>query len=96
MDTDDSKTRMFKVGLKADVYNAVAVLHLPTHEEVLQKSQIIADKEPLKKENNVIIGKKPWNQVSFGLRQLIFLDMLFPMREYKLNRTKFLQYKVGK
>ncbi|KAF3440754.1 hypothetical protein FNV43_RR19040 [Rhamnella rubrinervis] len=35
MDTEECKTRHFEKGLRAELYNAIIVLHLPTYAEVL-------------------------------------------------------------
>lgn len=66
VDIDDRKAHRFEARLRDDLYNAMAVLHLPTYEKILQKAQIITDKKPMKKVNNANVGKKPSNHYSLN------------------------------
>lgn len=61
VDTEKGKARRFDVGLRDDLYNEVAVLHLLTYKEILQRAQIIADIKPAREESNANVEKKPWN-----------------------------------
>ena len=45
MDTEELKARRFERGLRPDLYNAIAVLRLPTYADVLQRVQLIV-KDP--------------------------------------------------
>lgn len=41
MDTKERKARCFEKGLRPKLYNAIAVLRLPTYANVLQRVQLI-------------------------------------------------------
>lgn len=60
---------MFHTRLKHDLYSVMAMLCLPTYEDVLQRSQIIIEKELARKETNVNVGKKPVNHNSNNKRE---------------------------
>ena len=48
VDTEELKARRFERGLRPDLYNAIAVLPLPTYADILQRVQLIVkDPTPL-------------------------------------------------